>query len=384
VSLVRLFDEPSIVLERGVDRYDLDRKPRTKLDHERYVYRDGPQAGETAEILFGDRVAATAAELDASPALGVDLHDAVAHGDFDRMRIVHLAEKAMVAELRYGPDRWVPAVFELDGPRTKLACEALDDELAAHRAAFIGGSALTKKATAGIHAVARKMVREEIPFDADEGQTNGFLREEWKRAYFRGHRRFETDEKLYDVYSSRGEPIPPQVCIDFITDVLERAAGTWYEPMAGDPPKTQPKRTDGGIDFDAMNIDNRRSVAEFTKFAVAHPDLFDVWEVPGKERVPFKKRKEFFEYLHDKADMFRPGDFIFIFGTKHGRPHYHSLFILEQDPITGVPVLVVGNAVFPREQTLEGIMQISPKRSIKHRIRVREPWLEKIAARVSG
>ncbi|MEM9696933.1 MAG: hypothetical protein AAGA56_30635, partial [Myxococcota bacterium] len=58
-----------------------------------------------------------------------------------------------------------------------------------------------------------------------------------------------------------------------------------------------------------------------------------------------------------------------------GRPHYHSLIILDKDPITGVPTLVGGNAVFPREQTLEGVMQISPKRSLRHRIRVKNPWL---------
>jgi hypothetical protein len=376
VSLIALFDEPSIVLDRGVDRYDLDRKPRTKLDHERYVYRDGPLAGETAEILFGDRVAVTAAELDKSPPLGIDLHDATARGDFDRIRPLHLTAGALVADLRYGPDTWVPAVFDLDGPHMKLACEALDDALATRKATFVHDTAGVKNAVKRLYTVVRQMVREEIPFDADDGQTNGFLRQEWKRAYLRGHRRFETDGKFYDVYNARGEPIPPQVCIDFITDVWERASGSWYQPMAGDPLKPQPKRTEGGIDFDKLGIDNRRSVAEFTEFAEQHADLFEVWEVPKAERIPFKKRKEFFEYLHDKADMFRPGDFIFIYGTKHGRPHYHSLFILEQDPVTGVPILVGGNAVFPREQTLEGIMQISPQRSIKHRIRAREPWLE--------
>ena len=91
-------------------------------------------------------------------------------------------------------------------------------------------------------------------------------------------------------------------------------------------------------------------------------------------------RDRFYAYLHDKQDMFRPGDMITVHGYKEGgRPHYHSLIILEQDPVTGVPTLVAGNAVFPREQSLEGILQISPKRSLKHRIRIKDEWLAKVA-----
>jgi len=54
---------------------------------------------------------------------------------------------------------------------------------------------------------------------------------------------------------------------------------------------------------------------------------------------------------------------------------------MEKDLITGVPTRVAGNAVFPREQTLEGIMQISPKRTLRNRIRVLMPWLEHVAAK---
>ena len=83
--------------------------------------------------------------------------------------------------------------------------------------------------------------------------------------------------------------------------------------------------------------------------------------------------------------MFQPGDMLTVHGFKEGgRPHYHSLIILETDPITGVPTLVAGNAVFPREQTLEGIMYISPHRTLRHRIRVKEPWLSAVAARAGS
>jgi hypothetical protein len=177
-------------------------------------------------------------------------------------------------------------------------------------------------------------------------------------------------------------PIPPQVCIDFISDTWERAAGSWFAPMVGDPPKPQPGREPGPIQLADMDLKNRRSVHNFVRFAQRHPDIFDVWDLPKEQQVRFEKRDEFFEYLAAHADSFRIGDVLILYGTKHGgRPHYHSLIVIEADPVTGVPTRVAGNAVFPREQTLEGIMQISPKRTIRHRIRLLRPWLELIAAK---
>jgi hypothetical protein len=41
--------------------------------------------------------------------------------------------------------------------------------------------------------------------------------------------------------------------------------------------------------------------------------------------------------------------------------------------------LVASNASFPREQSLEGILSISPKRTLRHRFRARTPWLDAVA-----
>jgi hypothetical protein len=234
-----------------------------------------------------------------------------------------------------------------------------------------------------VRAVVREMVRDEIPFDADRDQSNGFLRKAWKRAYFKGWRKYTHEGKLREVYTEDGHPRPPQVCIDFLTDTWERASGTWYQnatkPADGERLKADPKRTDGAIDFDKLEVGNRRSVASFTDFTIEHPDHFDVWEIPMAKRIPFLERDAFFDYLAEQADMFLEGDMITVHGYKEGgRPHYHSLMILEKDPVTGVPTLVGGNAVFAREQTLEGVMHISPKRSLRHRIRVKSKWLQEI------
>ena len=96
--------------------------------------------------------------------------------------------------------------------------------------------------------------------------------------------------------------------------------------------------------------------------------------------MPFRKREEFFEYLAENADHLQPGDMLTIGGHKEGgRPHYHSVIVLEVDPRTGIPTLVASNAALPREQSLEGVMSLSPKRTLRHRIRVRDGWLTAVA-----
>ncbi|MCA9623515.1 MAG: hypothetical protein KC731_31050 [Myxococcales bacterium] len=384
-SLPKLFAKESIFLQRGVAIYELRFAKRTRFEKDRYVYADGPLEGEVAEILLGDRVAETREELEKEPPLHVDLGDMMERYTFDRIKPEHLTNDRLVAKVRYGPDAWVPALFELDGAKATLACEAHDETTSAKKKSFEADTATWRKAMTRVRKVVRQMVREELPFDADRDQTNGFLRKAWKRAYFKGWRKFHYEGKLREVYTDDGHPQPPQVCIDFLTDTWERASGNWYAPATvptdGGPLQADPKKTEGPIDFDKLAVGNRRSVAKFTEFALEHPELFDVWELPKDKRIAFEERDAFFAYLEEQADMFRPGDMITIHGYKAGgRPHYHSLIILEQDPIVGVPSLVAGNAVFAREQTLEGVMHISPGRSLRHRIRVKQPWLEQIAS----
>ncbi|NUP12750.1 MAG: hypothetical protein HOW73_42460 [Polyangiaceae bacterium] len=381
VSLTKLFEEQTLYLQRGLDLYELVYEPQTKLEKERYVYKGGAYDGEKAELLFGDRVATTKEELEGSPSLTIDLRDLMNRSAFDRIKPIHLTESALVAEVRYGAGTWVPAVIDLKGSKADLGCEALTPELAAAKGKFVNERATYRRAMENVRATVRKMVREKMPFDAAPDQKNGFLRKAWKRAYLAGWRSYQFEGESHDVYTSKGDPRPPQVCIDFLTDVWERSSGTWYQPAVfADPLEPQPKRTEGAIDFDAMKIGNRRSVAEFTDFAERNTELFDVLELPKSERIPFKEREAFFDYLAKKADNFIPGDMITVHGFKEGgRPHYHSLIIVETDPITGIPTLVAGNAVFPREQSLDGILQISPKRSLKHRIRVRDKWLKAVA-----
>jgi len=387
LQLVELFDEPMLVLERGVERHVLVRAPKTRWLAERYLYKGGPNAGMPAELLLGDRIATRAEALDAAAPLVVDLRALAETVSFDRIRPLRLTERHLVAELRYGPDTWVPALLEVSGAKAALACEAPTPAAEAKRRAFVADRAPLDAAMVRVREVVRAMTKEELPFDAAPEQTNGVLRRDWRRAYLQGKTQFSSSGRDYPVYTDDGQPRPPQVCIDFLTDVWERASGTWYQPAVVEDLEgkrgqlgPQPKLLEGGIRFDQTRIKNRRSVVQFERFTRKNDELFDVWEVPKRERVKFEERAEFYRYLETAADRFRVGDMLIIHGYKEGgRPHYHSLLITETCPVTGAISLVASNAVKPREQTLEGIMHLSPGRTLRSRIRVRAPWLGLVA-----
>ena len=390
LKLTHLFREPQIHLLRGRTVHVLRRTERTRYRPESYVHAEGPWKGAVAELLLGDRVAIERADVEKEP-IALDLSSAAADDGFDRLRVKHLSEGGLVAEVHYAGSPWITAAFDMDGAALKLACADGTGDAIAARAKAIQASEGRRLALAKITATVRAEVQEQPRFDEpkdepDDEQQDGALRREWRRAYGQGLRRFSVGEVLYDVYDEEGRPVPPQVCVDFITDTWERASGTWYKPLppapGDDRPKPAPERTSGGIDFDKLDLDNRRSVAELVTFAKRHREMFDVLDLPQEERIPFVRRSEFFAYLAEHEADYAPGDVIVIHGVKSdGRPHYHSVIVMERDPITGVPVRVAGNAGRPREQTLEGVMARSPKRSIKHRLRPKAEWL---AASLAG
>lgn len=384
LHITHLFREPVVHLLRGRAVHELRREGRTRYLPERYVHADGPLKGAVAELLLGDRIAAARADVERAP-VAIAIEAAAADEGIDRLRVKHLSEGGLVAEVRYPGGPWITAAFDVDGASARLACAEGSAEALAARARSLEATAGKRRALARIRATVQAQVQEEPPFDEpkdepDGEQQDGALRREWRRAYSQGLRRYTVGEITYDVYDAQGRPVPPQVCVDFITDTWERASGTWYAPLppaSGDErPKPAPERHAGGVDFDRLDLANRRSVAELLLFAKRHPDMFEVLDLPQEERIPFVHRSELFAFLSRRGDDFAPGDVLVIHGMKSdGRPHYHSVMIVEQDPITGVPVLVAGNAGRPREQTLEGVMARSPKRAIKQRIRPRAEWL---------
>ncbi len=89
-------------------------------------------------------------------------------------------------------------------------------------------------------------------------------------------------------------------------------------------------------------------------------------------------RGRFFGDLYAKRASYRPGDVVVIYGLRDDEKlHYHSFFVYESDPVTGMPTLVASNAGRPRIRTWENEMQNAPRRSVFARIRPRLSWLEK-------
>lgn len=329
---------------------------------------DGELAGDEAMLLFGDRLGLTEAEL--LPPLHRDLAP-LGDGDApDRVTITRLTERGAAATARWG-DLTVPVALDDDGRQLTLGC--VDDPSGSTRALRDAARARATALTAVRRAV-RQMVKEKLRFDEplkEVGQQDGSLRPLWRWSYDHGGDGYSFNGVGYAVFDVDGRPQPPQVCVDFVLDAYERASGTWYGGRAGDR-----ARTKGGIDFDATDLKNRRSAAELTKFALAHPESFEVWSPADDQRVPFGRRAEFFAAVTAHADRLRPGDIVVIHGFKSdGQVHYHSFLVDAKDPLTGVPHKLAGNAGRPRVQTWEGVMRSAPLRSIKHVLSPRTEWL---------
>ncbi|MEB2314380.1 MAG: hypothetical protein OZ921_17155 [Sorangiineae bacterium] len=366
VDLSLLFREPALRLERGAALLSVKRRGLG------YEYADGPEAGEPAHLLLFDRVWVEGS--DPGPPLHAELRPLSRALGFERMKVERLTGAGLVAELRYGDD-WVPTALELRGAELSLGCELIPD---GKRARVEAARALAARAESVLdleRAAVDELVRDALPFDeprTEHGQQDGNLRPAWRFAYDHGWDYYRFNDDTYRVFDLRGRPMPPEVCIDFVTDTLERASGTWWRGR-----DAERARLTGGIDFDALDIDNRRSVDAFLRYARRRPEWFDVYDLAPEERAPFIQRAAFFSHLTEHAERYRPGDIIAIHGLRNdGEAHWHSFFVVEADPVTGVPTLLAGNAGHPRVQPWELVMRAAPLRSIKARVRPRLDWLE--------
>jgi hypothetical protein len=166
----------------------------------------------------------------------------------------------------------------------------------------------------------------------------------------------------------------PEVCVDFVLDSFERTSGTWFTPRGG-----ALHRVHGKLDFDDTGIKNRRGVIAFGLFAEQRPDLFEVRRFAGEDRIQFKERTRYFDYLTDHADEVRPGDVISIQGKKRdNKIHQHAILVEWADPITGFPSGLADQMKRPRRRTWEGIMAEAPLRALFYRARPRDTVWEKL------
>jgi len=366
LALGVLFREPALRLARGTETWTVRRRDGD------YVFEDGPQRGERATLLLFDRVFLPGQEP--GPALHWDVRELAAQSLADELRIDRLTTDGAVAALRFG-NIWQPAALKRVGGALGLDCQRTPPGLAE---GLLRARDLAKRrqhVTEALARVVKSEVEEGLPFDepkTEEGQQDGSLRPAWLRAYLAGSDRYTFNDDTYWVFDSRGRPHVPQVCIDFVTDTLERASGARFRSR-GEPREF----VRGQLDFDSFGLDNRRGVGTFVNFARSHPEWFELSDTRPEERLPFRDRAAFFRDIYEHRDEYRPFDIVTIFGLRSdGKLHYHSFFVADRDPLTGMPIAVVANAGRPRIRSWENEMQNAPQRAIFAHIRPKLPWLE--------
>lgn len=376
VDLVKahhLFDAPEIWIHRGEEVLKAERTP-----YGQYVYADGPQRGQRVRLLLFDRIGT--GELPAP--IHRDFRSLRRRLGFDRADVRHITEEELLVELHYG-GLTIPTVLESRGARLELACELLTPDLVPRVAAARSRQARRLRVQDALRRAMLASVEEGLPFDeprTEYGQQDGQLRRFWLRAYMEGRSTYEINGDRYNTFDSRGRPLVPQVCVDFVFDTFERASGTWWRSK-GEPPG----RTAGALDFGTVKDETLRRVSAFLDLAATRTDWFETWEVPENERIPLKYSSTLVEYLTTNAQKFIPGDVVLIRGyapwDKPWQPrimHYHSFFVYETDPLTGFPSMLVGNPGKPLLQTWQFEAFRTPERSIWYRLRPRLEWLESV------
>ncbi len=368
-----LFDAPRIWIQRGEQLFWADR-----TDEGTYIYERSTAAHPVpVNLLHLDRVG-----VGTPPAsLHVDVRALRSRLHFDRMRVLRLTKDHVLAELAYGKEN-VKAVLERRGPALSVVCEiSPSPDLAREKQrAAIRGDAILRLQRA-MHA----QVVEAPPFDEprdEQGVEDGVLRPMWVEAHSKGRRHFRLRDEAYDVYNRAGRPVPPQVCVDFLTDTLERASGTWWSSAAA-----APRREVGGLDLSTFGELEKRRVVDLVRFAESQPSWFDVRQVAADRRVPIGHRERFFSDLIAADDPPATGDIIIVRGYTEAdqvRMHTHSFFVYETDPLTGVPIAVAGNAGMPHIWSLEGESRREPARTVRYVLRPREELLRRVIGGEAG
>lgn len=344
-----------------------------------YYYSDGPNAGDRVTLLLFD-------ELGHGPvprsSLVRDFRPLQAKLHFDEARVRHATPDHLIVDFVYG-ELSVRSLLQSNGAHLELDCELIPEGATEHLAQLRKERAERFTLVQYLRGTMLEEVAEKLPFDEPRRewglQLDGKLRQNWRHAYSLGRQSFALNGDRYFVFDAQGRPLVPQVCVDFLTDTLERTSGTWWRPKG-----LIPGRNLGRLDFDALTgqlRDELRRVPVFVDHARRHPEQFDVLDIPESERIPMGDKARFLEYLESHRREYQPGDIVVIRGPTpwdRRQQHYHSFFIYENDPITGVPIAVLGNAGRPTVRYWRVETQRTPKRTFWHRLRLETEWLRHI------
>lgn len=373
VGARHLFDQEQIWVKRGEELYHAKRRRGT------YYFIDGPNAGERVRLLLLDRIGygppPTHTLLRDVRALKYRLH-------FDRAEVLHLTENNVVAKLFYG-ETSVPTVLKSAGANLSVECEVLRPEVAEQVTRARNSAARRLRVVQALRQTMLTQIDEKLPFDEPRRefgfQLDGRLRTNWLHAYMNGKSSYAFNGDRYKVFDSQGRPLVPQVCVDFLTDTFERSSGSWYRSK-----DEGPGRSVGALDYDKLDLLARaklRRIPGFLEHARLHPDRFGVLDIGERERVKLGDRAAFVQDLLVRRESYQPGDILIVRGFTPWDPeamHYHSFFVYESDPLSGIPLSLVGNAGRPSVRYWEVEARRTPEREIWHRVRPTTAWLESI------
>lgn len=357
-----LFDEEQIVLERGGRAFRLER------GRSGHYYHTAPELDAyRARLTLFDRVGVEGA---LRPPASYHLSDLRRRFGIDHIEV----------GVEQGTGRRAEVVF-LSGQRAEgilARAERGRGQLAllgepSDVAALVEASRNHAVVVYGLVDTAFSMVRENLFFDepANEvGQQDGIMRVAFIRAFRRGDLEYTVNGVTYDIYDSDGRPRPPQVCIDYITDAVERYAGRWWS----EADDGEQLRTGGRIDVsDYMAY---RQVRRLVQLAESRPHVASVVSFKSDERVPFRQREDFFQNLWKARDLFRIADVITIYGMRSdGRNHWHSFYVYDTDPIHGMPITLTDQAGHARIRAWTSLMSNAPARFVRDRVRWNPDWI---------
>jgi hypothetical protein len=368
LDVADLFIEPELTLLRGGEELHLVREKA------KYVYKNGSASGQRAQLLLFDRIWVTG--HDPGPSLHVELREALSRGSMSQIQPLHVTESGLVARVRYDSE-WVTAVFRVDAPRLELECETATPRVLERLGRAKDRAYRQARVVRQLRRAVVQEVEAGLPFDepkTEVGQQDGELRQRWEDAYFGGAERYRFNSDTYNVFDARGQPLTPQVCVDFVTETIERASGMHYARRGQKPEKIR-----GLLDFDALLSGERRREHALRGYARAHPEQLQILDYPMDEVVKYEQEGAFLKFLIEHEQDFDAGDIVIIRGRAawdhYEAIHSHAFFVYETDPVTGVPILLAGNSGKPRIVTWDAEMQRAPKRGIYHRIRPNMEWL---------
>jgi len=394
LRLDHLFEEPSVIVQRGKERlravrhggkYFWDEGSSTpaadggQLASASGPPSTGPSPSESdalprreANLLLLDRVSAETGT--ASPAFHLDLRDLRQELAFDRVTVERITVGGWILRL-HTADVDSLAIVRAEAGAATLECELVPED---ERQRLDQARALSRRRTQllqPILAQAHEIVERRLPFDeprTEDGQQDGHLRMAFRKAYQSYQHTYEFNGDRYFVFDGFGRPLVPEVCIDFITDAIEWGTGGRWGARG-----ERREHVRGAIDFKSFGLENARSIEQVAEFGADHPEWFDMAFVPEAERIKFVHRSRFFEQIARKPNFYQAGDVVFILGLRDDDLfHYHSFFVDSVDPVTGAPLLLASNAGPPQIRTWEGEMHNAPLRSIIARMRLRTELLE--------